>query len=206
MARILLAWELGEGLGHLTVLRPVAERFLEEGHQIHLASRELTAAETVFGDLDVNLYQAPLKLGKPVTPISSPAGYSQILHNCGFETSSEIIGRLKAWDRLLDLTEPALVVCDHSPTVLAALRGRNVRVATVGTGFVNPPVGKTMPALSTKEPVSEAALAAIESGTLAITNDALVAVGKPKMDCLSDLYRRADCTLITSFKELDHFW
>ena len=205
MANVLLAWELGGGIGHLTVLRPIAEHFIQAGHQVHLVSRDLAGAETVFGDLGVGFYQAPIKFDKPIAPIEEPMSYSQLLHNCGFETEREIAGRLKAWDRLFDVVNPRLVVCDHCPSTLLAARGRDIRVALVGTGFVNPPVGELMPSLMPWKNISPNTFREIETETLSVTNAALKAVGKPEMERMSDLYGRADCTLITSFKELDHF-
>ncbi len=62
MATALLAWELGAGLGHLTTLRPVAQRMAEEGHDVHLVVRDLACVETVFGDLEIPLYQAPVEM------------------------------------------------------------------------------------------------------------------------------------------------
>ncbi len=205
MGSLLLAWELGEGLGHLTKLEPIAEHFLAAGHQAHLVVRELTAAETVFGGMSVSLYQSPIKIGPPIAPVAEPISYAQLLHNCGFETVREIVARLKAWDQLLDLIQPRLVVCDHCPTLLAAKRGRDFRIASIGTGFVNPPNGDQMPSLMPWRKVSTRLLHDSEQPTLMTTNAALAAVGKPTLARMSDLYADVDCTLINSFKELDHF-
>ena len=205
MASALLAWELGGGLGHLTVLRPIADRLVDNGHTVHLATRDLTAAETVFHGSKVHFYQAPIKTGKPIAPIPEPLGYSQLLHNCGFETVQEISGRIKAWDRLFDLIRPDLLVCDHCPTALAAARGRSFRVALVGTGFVNPPVDELMPSLAPWKPIADDVRQEIEQATLLVLNQALSSVDKPAMRRMSELYERVNGTFITSFKELDHF-
>src|SRR5262249_27558748 len=54
---------------------------------------------------------------------------------------------VRAWDSLLDLVQPALIVLDHSPTLCLAAHGRTPTVV-VGTGFTLPPAeGATFPAL-----------------------------------------------------------
>jgi hypothetical protein len=51
MGTILVAWELGGGLGHLVRARPVVSRLLAAGHKIVAIVRDLARMELVFGDL-----------------------------------------------------------------------------------------------------------------------------------------------------------
>lgn len=51
MSRILFAWELGGGYGHLGPFRPIAEALLAQGHELTLAVRDVERAHAVFGSL-----------------------------------------------------------------------------------------------------------------------------------------------------------
>ena len=84
MAKILLTWELGAGLGHLTRLRSLVKYLAAQSHEIHLAVRTLASVDTVFADQDLYLYQAPITHGKSPTHIHQPVAFSHILHNCGW--------------------------------------------------------------------------------------------------------------------------
>jgi hypothetical protein len=59
MATILLAWELGGGLGHFMNLRPVADGLARRGHRVVAALRDLSSARRFLPNQDVTLLQAP---------------------------------------------------------------------------------------------------------------------------------------------------
>ena len=59
MARVLLTWELGGGLGHCANLRPIVEHLVHEGHDVFLALRNVCLFDKVFAGLNVSLLQAP---------------------------------------------------------------------------------------------------------------------------------------------------
>ena len=44
MAKILMCWEMGAGLGHLAVLKPIAVELIQRGHRVSLALRNLSLA------------------------------------------------------------------------------------------------------------------------------------------------------------------
>ncbi len=202
MATALLAWELGAGLGHLTVLRPVAQRLAENGHQVHLVARDLASVETVFGDLDFPRYQAPIKI---IEGQRQPTVFAHILHNCGFARESELVGRIKAWDRLYEMIQPDMLILNHCPTALAAARGLGIKRVLIGTGFVSPPATNPLPTLRPWCAPDRSELESEESHTRTILNQSLSKCDKPSVANLSDLYGEVDLTLLTTFKELDHF-
>jgi len=61
MANILLAWELGGGLGHLSALRPMVTGLAEKGHRVFAALRDLSRADRMFGAVEVSFLQAPFR-------------------------------------------------------------------------------------------------------------------------------------------------
>ena len=205
MARILLTWELGAGFGHLTRLRPIVDHLAAYGHEIHLAVRNLSSVETVFADADVALYQAPITVGRSPRHIRCPAAFSHILHNCGFSNQSELRPRVKAWNRLFETIAPDMLVCDHSPTALAARAAAALRrSSSVQDSCVrrtsgrcrrcNRGIPRLQPFFSAKK------ITRWRSSTMRFAaND------KPVIDHLSQLYHDTDLTLLTTFKEFDHF-
>ena len=204
MATVLLAWELGAGLGHLTVLRPVAQRLAENGHQVHLVARDLASVETVCGDLDFPRYQAPIKIDE-MSSQREPTLFAHILHNCGFAHESELVGRIRAWDRLYQMIQPDMVILDHCPTALAAARGHGIKRVLIGTGFVSPPATNPLPTLRPWHALDQSEMETDENHTRTILNQSLSKCGKPTVAYLADLYGEVDLTLLTTFKELDHF-
>src|SRR4051794_14012883 len=118
MATVLMAWELGAGLGHLQRLRPGAEQLLRRGHRGYAAVRDLSRAGTVFRELDVKLLQAPQKLRPPPSEFKPPLTFPHILHNTGFADLIELAAMAGAWRNLLELVRPNVVLFDHSPTAL----------------------------------------------------------------------------------------
>src|SRR5437764_11706080 len=135
MATILLTWELGAGLRHLQRLRPLAAELSRRGHRVFAAVRELSRAHSTFRGVDVALLQAPVKLRPPVSEFRPPLTFPHILHNVGFGDDTELAALASAWRNLIEAVRPDVVVCDHSPTALLALRGVPPRRALIGTGF-----------------------------------------------------------------------
>jgi hypothetical protein len=64
MATILLAWELGGGLGNFMNLGPLAEGLSRRGHRVVAVLRDLSAARQFLVDPAVDVLQAPFKRGR----------------------------------------------------------------------------------------------------------------------------------------------
>ena len=73
MSRILLTWELGLNLGHLTRLLPVAQRLEADGHIVLVATRDVQAAARVLGPAGIPFVQAPY-LPNGIALAHRPAG------------------------------------------------------------------------------------------------------------------------------------
>ncbi|MCG8648763.1 MAG: hypothetical protein MI861_02960, partial [Pirellulales bacterium] len=61
MAKILFAWELGGGLGHIGPFAPIARQLLCQKHEVCLAVRDISRVGKLYSGLDVTLFQAPTK-------------------------------------------------------------------------------------------------------------------------------------------------
>src|SRR2546423_1408995 len=139
MAKIVVAWELGGGTGHCVNLLPIVKGVLSRGHRIYAAVRDLHTARGVFGDLPIDYFQAPVLRTRPTDPIEQVRTFSQMLHNVGFGTTEQLQTLVHAWCNLIELIEPAVIICEHSPTALLASRLYDKRRVTLGTGFFCPP-------------------------------------------------------------------
>jgi UDP:flavonoid glycosyltransferase YjiC (YdhE family) len=202
MARILMAWELGAGYGHLAPLLTLARPLLRAGHQVSFVVRDVAGAEAVLGGSGIPWYPAPANF--------SPSGevtlhsYSQILLSTAFNNADELRARLRAWQSLYGLFEPDLVICDHAPTALLAARGGPMRCIVTGNGFVVPPDTSPLPELRAWEPEQPAVLEAAEARALDTANAALRGLGLPAFTRLAEVYSSAAPALLT-LKELDNY-
>jgi rhamnosyltransferase subunit B len=140
VARVLCAWELGAGLGHVQALLSVARALAREGHEPVCAFRNVVEGSALWRDLPFPVLQAPIWHDRPF-PGGGFASYADVLAYHGFADADELSALVQAWQRLLDLVRPDLIVCDHSPTVCLAAWGR-LPVIRLGTGFSVPPTGE----------------------------------------------------------------
>src|SRR5690349_5708824 len=113
MARILMAWELGGGYGHLAPLLSLARPLQAEGHTLMLAARDLSAAEVVLGGSGVPDCPAPANCF-PRLGIHLHI-FEQILLHTASNHGDELRARARAWRALYGLLEPDILVCAHSP-------------------------------------------------------------------------------------------
>ena len=134
---VLLAWELGEGLGHLPPLKAIALALKPLGVKPVFALRETQHAGPALREVGAEIYVAP-HWAKPSKPPFKTGSFADILGANGHSTGEHAFGIIGAWDRLIDKVKPDLIVCEHAPSAMLSAFGR-IPVAFVGTGFVVPP-------------------------------------------------------------------
>lgn len=87
---ILFTWELGGGLGHIARLRPLAEAMIQQGKRVAFAVRDTKYCATIFGNTNIQWFQAPIKLGRPRRENSEPRTFADLLTNVGFGEVDEL--------------------------------------------------------------------------------------------------------------------
>ena len=134
-----MGWELGAGLGHVQPLLSVAKALAGRGHQPVFAVKNLLEAAPLLGAEPFTVLQAPQWPPRPqgAKPFRA-SSYADILAIRGFADADELFPLVRAWQALIDLVRPDLIVCDHSPTLCLAAY-RSVPVVMIGTGFTVPP-------------------------------------------------------------------
>jgi hypothetical protein len=134
---ILFAWELGEGLGHLPALKAIALAAKAEGATPVFALRDAVLTREAIADLGARVLPAPF-WPTPMPPPAASGTYGDILVANGFSSAANLRALIGAWEQIIDLVKPDLVVCEHAPSAALSAFGR-IPVAFVGNGFVVPP-------------------------------------------------------------------
>jgi UDP:flavonoid glycosyltransferase YjiC (YdhE family) len=199
MARVLLAWEFGEDLGHIRNMIPIAHELRAMGHDPCFAFRDATRLDEVV-HAGFEGFPAPA-LRPPRTVNPAPLTFSDILLNLGYENGDALAGALRAWGDLLALLRPQVLVCDYAPTALIAARRARIPRATLGTGFWMPPSFDPLPAL---RPWIDIPIAQREALDARIAQAVARATGSTDLATMRELFE-ADAELLCTFEELDTF-
>lgn len=204
MARFLLTWELGQGLGHLVNLRPLALGLVERGHHVTLALQDLSRAKSVFPLDRVEVLQAPLMQWR--TAGHGPTlSFAHVLRQNGFDDADKLAGLVAGWRTIIGYARPDVMVLDHSPAALLAARGFAAKRVLLGTGFFCPLDQSPMPGLQLWLQHDPAALVAEEQAVLKVVNAVLGDWKLPLLDRLAQLYYPHDEHFLVTFPELDHY-
>jgi UDP:flavonoid glycosyltransferase YjiC (YdhE family) len=206
VATILLAWELGGGMGHLAPHSSLVQSLLERGHTIHVASRDVGRAGIVFEGMPIHYWPVPLTLDLPRRIFQPTVSMAHILHNVGFANVTDVTMRIAAWRNLFSAINPDVLLADYSPTALLAARGSGIRTISIGLGFCLPPNRFPIPAFATLAHLAtEEQLADDEQKIMATINAALRQHGLPLINHLAGLFHETDIQLLTTIPELDHY-
>lgn len=202
MATILMVNELGGNLGHVTRLLPLAQAFAEQGHEPVFVVPDIVTANSVLRETGYRVFQAPMWRPIPARTgqrVPGARSFADILAIHGYADPAGLLAMVEAWQRLIDVTQAGLVICDHSPTLCLAAYGEVP--AVVGfDGFTVPPADveeypvlrKNMPELNSHEELLES------------VKKVQKARGRPAPDTLPGIYGKA-MRLICALPELDPY-
>lgn len=179
MSRVLLAWELGGGFGHLAPFLSLAPRLLERGHTLHIAAREIVGAGRAVGDLPIVVHQAPLCMQTYAGLQEPPLNFAEILMRYGYLDPPMLRAMIGAWRALLDATRTELLIADHAPTALLAARLTGIPTAVIGSPFAVPPDTHPTPNMRRWMEVPERRLIDSDARVLGAVNAALPAGAEP---------------------------
>jgi hypothetical protein len=208
MARLLMAWELGGGMGHVVPLSQLAQALIDRGHQVDFVLRDLAGACDGLGALAthprVRLWQAPIWTAQ-LQGVAPPISYAELLFHAGYLDARRLLSLVQAWRNLFAAIQPQLLLADHAPTALLAARTvGGMATAVLGTGFFIPPAVAPMPSFREWERVDPARLAQTEARALATCNALLAQFEAAPLAALHDLVA-ADQQFLLTWPELDHY-
>lgn len=204
MSRILLTWELGGHLGHVTPLRVLARALRQRGHYVIFALRDVRGSAQLLQQDEFPVVQAPVIKVRAANLPPEPASYPEMLLHCGFADPEGLAASIHAWRRLFSKVNADLLVLDYAPTAMLAARGTGIPRVLVGTGFCSPPRVSPMPSICPWERIPQQRLEHSEKRALDAANAALEAAGSAPLSAFHELLE-AEEDFLTTFPELDHY-
>jgi spore coat polysaccharide biosynthesis predicted glycosyltransferase SpsG len=204
MSRILFAWELGGGLGHIVPYISLLKELQGKGHRIIFVVKDLSRAPLLSNIFRAPCFQAPIKTWLSANPIRTPFTYAHILHNMGFDSLDSLTALVGGWRVLYRTIRPDLVIFDHSPMALMAARGQSFSKVIIGTGFIIPPYIYPLPNLRFWLKPDPERLRNDEDRIIGTINRLLDRLRLPGIKQVTDLFATEPIALRT-FKELDPY-
>jgi hypothetical protein len=179
----------------------LAQALAGHGYRPVLAGKNLVEPWPALRDVSFPMVQAPAWQPRPWRESGSfqAASYADILAVHGYAAALDLAPMVQAWQGLIDVVEPALVVCDHSPTLCLAAYGA-VPTVVLGNGFTVPPVEPPeFPLLRPQQ-----SLLVPEAELLAVVREVQRRRGRPAPDTLPGLFARAQ-RFLTVLPEMDPY-
>lgn len=207
MAKIVLVWEMGADLGHVTRLDALARHLSERGHIVTAIFCDTTGVQQLYPPLTTPPYQIvqgptwPARHQKLSRP---PASLAEVLLSVGFYRAQVIVEKLVHWRTLFANLQADIILYDYAPTALLATRQYPCKRVNLSDPFSKPPACFPLPRFDQTAKVSEQNLATSEQRLVATTNQALREVGLKEIAYAHELFS-ADKTFLLSIRELDPF-
>jgi UDP:flavonoid glycosyltransferase YjiC (YdhE family) len=196
----LIAWELGNNLGHLYAMKSVAQRLTQDGWRCVFALCDLEKAYSVLGN-EYEFLQAPAS--RQLKRFNSPSlSFADELPRMGYGSIDELTGLVKGWRTLMRYIRPDLVILDLSPTASLAARTLQIPSLAIGNGYCIPPEISPWPAYPGRKDI--ALIPALEAKVLKTINGMHAIFGAPAFESLSQLFP-SRASLVASVPELDHY-
>ncbi len=204
MSRILCVWELGADLGHIVLYHHLARQLKERGHEVVFALRDVSEAQALLGPDGFIWFQAPVWLGRITQAPPEPVSYAEILQAFGYDDADGLLSMVKAWRNLFQAVDPDLILFEHAPTALLAVRGLHRPRIAIGNGFSIPPSVSPLPSFRPWAEVSKQRLRESEERVLRTVNRVLTRLDEPPLRALFELFQ-AEETFLCTLPELDHY-
>lgn len=203
MATIALNWELGADLGHISRLLTFALRLRAQGHRPVLLLRDITRAESILGEHQVEFLQAPVWL-TPIQGLPPDINFTETLYRFGYLYPDGLMSMAKAWRALWALLQPQLLIFDHAPSAMLAARGLNIPRVILGNSFAIPPMRRPLPPFRwwADNSSHQARLAETEERVTRNSNSVLARLNAPPILQVADLFQ-AEATCICARPALD---
>lgn len=198
---ILISWELGGGLGHISRLAAIAKGLVGRGWRVSLCLQDLSKAYEFFGDQPVSLFQAPVWQPRLRTD-HAPACFSDILLHRGYGSAPGLFSLVSAWRSLFHSLQPDLLMFDYAPTALLAARDISLPKILLSSGFGELPPGQADVCLRPWQLHAREATIASEKLVVGVVNRVLKKGGSGPIRQISDIYQ-AERSFLFMVPELD---
>ena len=205
MSRILLCWEMGSNTGHVRHLSWLGQAFEARGHQVQYCLKTPEAGAHILPERAV-VTAAPLPDFPPPSQPPPRWNYTSLLRLRGFHEPTILQPQVTRWVAAMESAEPDFVVTDHAPTAVLAARCLGLPHATLGIGFLVPPLTFPMPLCHwwPGPGPSRAQLRQEDRAVAASASTLLAEYGQPEVECVADLLR-APVRALTTVPALDDY-
>lgn len=198
--RVLYAWEVGAGFGHVELFAPLGKALEANGCHV-LACVQNPAAAQRAGLTHAR--QAPKRLVLP-----SDARYgchaSIIKWNGGFLDASNLHAVVANWLKIFEEEGTELVIGDFAAAAMLAARIAGIRRVSFDTGFFTPALDCPFPCMAFEEPDDHQVLRDTEADILSVANQVLREFGGAPLHAFAELFA-ADQTYFAHHAALDVF-
>lgn len=221
--KILIAWELGGGMGHVMRAAALARALDERGVETAVCLADLADTPYARWPASCRILQAPRGSRLP-KHFSAPATFGELLYRCGYDDGNQLSALVTAWDHVMEMIQPQMILVDHAPTAQLAARINRLPVARIGSGFFAPPPVAPTPCYRTWEPVdAERAMKAevfvlaninaifkvcgtaqSDSIAAALLPDLELLLGQPETDCYQHLRLPGSVTYLGNERSAGH--
>lgn len=202
MRRIMLTWEYGSNLGHLSRLVPLAKRLKERGHEVLLVVPNVDSARMLLGEAQIPCVRSP-----PPSPVGPrnvrTSSYADLLFAEGWSEQSTLRGSLDAWLDLFREFKPDTAVMDYSPTASLAARAMKIPRVLIGCGFTLPPARVPLPQLPGLSWATPESAAHAEARVLRVVNAVMKKLHFEPLEALKELLDGEH--LLLTLPELDPY-
>ena len=202
---VLLAWELGSGLGHFNRLFQLGDALVGQGQRVAYVLVQQPPLDDGTAAVPREVMQAPFLKKPERLPPFAICNYGELLLHCGYRRPVDLQALFHGWCAIFQRYQPRLLIADHAPTALLAARALDLKAIRFGTGFAAPPSVTPFPLLSPLLEHFSERLRASEQTVLETVNRVLVECKYEPLVNLKDMFDSVERDFITSFPELDQY-
>jgi len=201
--RVLLAWELGDGVGYADWLLTIARALARRGCAPVIALSNIETTARLFAEDGFPVLQAPVTKGRLRPDFGdktfTPTSFADLMATNGFGTVEHLHIMVRPWQDLLDLVRPDVVVGTYCPVLGLACYG-GPPLVPIGHGYTVPPADEPyFPIFNTRRPPY-----ADQDVLLANVRQVQKARGRPLPEHITDVYRGA-ARFVFTFQEIDAY-
>lgn len=203
MSRVLLAWELGAGIGYTEWLVQIGRALKQESCRPILALRDLQACWSLIAESSLPAVQAPFIQGRLNAKARKegfqPTSFADLMACNGFSSLEQLASMVRAWEGLIDLVRPQVIVGAYCPVLGLAAYDR-VPLILTGYAYTLPPADEaTFPVFNPSiPPYSD------QAKLFDLVKQVQELRGERAPERLTDIHR-GDRRFVLTFPELDPY-
>ncbi len=202
----MMVWEYGSGMGHVSLIMPLALQLNSAGYEVVMYLRAAEATKALWAHhTDIKVKQAPyIRLKEPEHP-GQFISYTLIdaLRVGEAIDENKLHGLADLWEKILLEEKPDLVIGEFAMTFASITIGR-IPTLTIGTGYSIPPSGGPFPAVRFWNQEVPESTKADEARWVEITNQVRQKRSLAPFMYSTDAFK-GDGSFVCTYPELDSY-